>query len=164
VDPLQFGNLRIHLWAMLERIHEAWSISGLVEPVLLIEGSCQTSSFAGESIAAELMKPVTLLAGDWAIAHPEAFECAATEAFKFDKEGLYRELGVLRESLICSAQAIESITSEALSENSARLREFSQKMRSMAFDVPAMQKITQAISYPDEDPSELIDLLHSGAI
>ena len=63
VDPLQFGNLRIHLWAMLERIHEAWSISGLVEPVLLIEGSCQTSSFAGESIAAELMKPVTLLAG-----------------------------------------------------------------------------------------------------
>ena len=72
----------------------------------------------------------------------------------------YRELGVLRESLICSAQAIESITSEALSENSARLREFSQKMRSMAFDVPAMQKITQAISYPDEDPSELIDLLH----
>src|ERR1700674_5067001 len=90
VDPLQFGNLRIHLWAMLERIHEAWSISGLVEPVLLIEGSCQTSSCAGESIAAELMKPVTLLAGDWAIAHPEAFECAATEAFKFDKEGLPR--------------------------------------------------------------------------
>jgi transcriptional regulator with XRE-family HTH domain len=161
VEPLQFGDRRIHLWAMLERIHEVWSISGIVEPVLhLIDGPGHTSSIAGESIAGELMKPVTLLAAEWAGAHPEAFECAAAEAFKFDKEGLFRELGVLRESLTCAAQAIESITSEAPSENSARLREYSQKMRSMAFEVPSMQKITEAISHPDEDPSQLTDLLH----
>jgi transcriptional regulator with XRE-family HTH domain len=105
------------------------------------------------------MKSVTLLAGEWAVAHPEAFECAAAEAFEFDKEGLYRELGALRESLACSARAMESITSEAPSKNSARLSEYSKKMRSMSFDVPAMQTIMQAISYPDEDPSKLTDLL-----
>jgi transcriptional regulator with XRE-family HTH domain len=161
LEPLQCGDVRIHLWAMFERIHETWGISGVVEPMLhLIDGSGETSSIAGGSIAAELMKSVTILAGEWAVAHPEAFECAAAEAFEFDKEGLYRELGALRESLTCSAQAIESITSEAASEHSARLREYSQKLRSMSFDVPAMQKITQAISYPDEDPSKPTDLLH----
>ena len=159
--PLQFADVRIHLWSMLERIQGIWGISGLVEPVVhQVNSSGYTSSIADESIAAELMKSVTLLAGEWAVGHPEAFECAAAEAFEFDKEGLYRELGALRESLACSARAIESITSEAPSKNSARLSEYSKKMRSMSFDVPAMQTITQAISYPDEDPSKLTDLLH----
>jgi transcriptional regulator with XRE-family HTH domain len=167
VEPLQFADVTIHMWIMLERIHETWGISGVVEPLLhLTDGSGHTSSIVDESIAAELMKSVTLLAGEWAVAHPEAFECAAAEAFKFDKEGLYRELGALRESLTCSAQAIESITSEAPSERSARLREYSQKMRSMAFDVPVMQEMTQAISYPGEDPgqpTELLRLVSRGA-
>jgi transcriptional regulator with XRE-family HTH domain len=70
-------------------------------------------------------------------------------------------LGALRESLTCSAQAIESITSEARSKDGARLREYSQKMRSMAFEVPAMQKITQAILYPEEERSQPMDLPHS---
>jgi transcriptional regulator with XRE-family HTH domain len=163
VEPLQFGDLTIHLWAMLERRREAWGISAMVEPVLM-EGSGHTLSIAGESTAAELMKSITLLAGEWADAHPEAFECAAAEAFQFDKEGLYRELGTLRESLTCSALAIESITSEAPSEDSTRLREYSQKIRSVAFDVPAMQKITLAISHPDEDPSQPTELLHLASL
>jgi transcriptional regulator with XRE-family HTH domain len=164
IEPLRFGDAKIHLWAMLERIHEMWGIAGVVEPVLqLIDGAGHMSSIANESISAELMKSVTLLAGQWAVAHPEAFECAAAEAFQFDKEGLYRELGALIESLTCSAQAIESITSETRSRDGARLREYSQKMRSMAFEVPAMQKITQAIAYPDENPSLPADLLHSAS-
>ena len=86
-------------------IQGIWGISGLVEPVVhQVNSSGYTSSIADESIAAELMKSVTLLAGEWAVGHPEAFECAAAEAFEFDKEGLYRELGALRESLACSAR------------------------------------------------------------
>lgn len=161
VEPLQFCGFTIHLWAMLERIHETWGVSGVVEPLLhQIDGFGHTASIADESIAAELMKCVTLMAGEWAVAHPEAFECAAAQGFQFDREGLRRELGALRESLTCSAQAIESITSEAPSEHSARLREYSQKMRSMALDVPAMQRITQAISYPGENPSLPTERLH----
>jgi transcriptional regulator with XRE-family HTH domain len=97
------------------------------------------------------MKSVASLAGAWALANPQDFERAAAGAFEFDKEGLRRELGALRESLTCSAQAIESITSEALLENSARLREYSRRMWKMASDVPAMQEIAQTISYPAED-------------
>jgi transcriptional regulator with XRE-family HTH domain len=160
-EPLQFGGNKIHLWAMLEQLRQTWGVSGAVEPLLhMIDGSGRASSIVGASIAAELLKSVTLLAGDWAVAHPEAFECAAARSIEFDKEGLYRELESLKESLTCSAQAIESITSEATSEQSARLREYSQKMRRMAFDVPLMQKVTQAISYPSEDPSLKTELLH----
>src|ERR1700719_5188020 len=125
---------------MLERIQGIWGISGLIEPVVhQVNSSGYTSSIADESIAAELMKSVTLLAGEWAVGHPEAFECAAAGAFEFDKEGLHRELGALRESLTCSARAIESITSAAPAGKSGRLHEYSQKMRAMASDVPLMQ-------------------------
>jgi hypothetical protein len=128
VAPLQFAAVRIHLWSLLERIHGTWGISGLVEPAVhQINSPGYTLSIADESIAAKLMKSVTLLAGEWAAGHPEAFEYAAAEAFEFDREGLYRELGALRESLTRSARAIESITSEAPSKNSARLREYSKK-------------------------------------
>jgi transcriptional regulator with XRE-family HTH domain len=155
VEPLCYGDVTIHLWAMLERRGETWRVSGLVEPLLhLTNGSGHPSSIPSESILAELMKPVTLLAGEWASAHPEAFEYAAVSAFKSDQEGLYRELGALRESLNCSAQAIESITSEVPSDHSARLREYSRKIRSIARDVPTMQKIAQAICYPGETPSQ----------
>src|SRR6267378_4500212 len=34
VEPLHFGDLKIHLWAMLERMHETWGISGTIAPVL----------------------------------------------------------------------------------------------------------------------------------
>jgi hypothetical protein len=153
VEPLQFGDLKIHLWAILERIHETWEVSGTIAPVLhLIDRFGRRSLIARESIPTELIKSVTSLAGEWAVARPEVFEGAAAAAFEFDKVGLERELGALSESLTCSAQAIESITSEASSENTGQLRKYSQKLRSMAFDVPAMQKIARAISYPDKDP------------
>jgi len=154
VDPLQCGDLKIHLWAMLERVRGAWCISGAVAPVLhLIDRFGHRSLMARESIPAELLKSTALLAGEWALARPEIFECAAAAAFEYDRDGLDRELGALTESLTCSAQVIESITSEASSENSARLRKYSQRLRNMAFDVPAMLKIARAISYLDEDPS-----------
>jgi transcriptional regulator with XRE-family HTH domain len=160
VEPLQFGDVAIHLWAMLERGHETWRISGVVEPLLdLVDGFGLSSSIAGEPAGIELLKSVLTLAGEWAGTHPEAFERAAAEAFKSDKEGLSRELGALRESLTCSAQAIESITAEAPSAHSGGLRVYSQNMRTMASDVPAMQKITQAISFPREDSSRPTNLL-----
>jgi hypothetical protein len=153
VEPLQFGDLKIHLWAMLERISETWRVSSAIAPVLhLIDRFGHRSLIARESIPAELLKSTALLAGEWALARPEIFEGAAATAFEYDREGLDRELGALTESLTCSAQAIESITSEASSESSARLRKYSQRLRNMAFDVPAMQKIARAISYLDEDP------------
>ena len=161
VEPLQFGDLRIHLWALLELTHETWDVSDIVAPVLrLIGQSTHTSSIAGESVRSEVMKSVAALAGAWALAHPEAFERAAAGAFEFDKAGLRRELGALRESLTCSAQAIESITSVALSENSTQLREYSQKMRKLASDMPAMQEIAQRISYPNEGTRLPTELLH----
>jgi hypothetical protein len=155
VEPLHFGDLKIHLWAMLERMHETWGISDAIAPVLhLIDRSGRRSLIAPESIPAEMIKSATSLAGEWAVAHPEVFECAAAAAFEFDKEGLERELEALSESLTCSARAIESIISEASSESSARLRKYSQRLRSMAFEVPAMQKIARAASYLDKDPSQ----------
>src|ERR1700719_3763525 len=52
VAPLQFADVRIHLWSLLERIHGTWGISDVVEPVLhLIDRSGSTSSIADESIA-----------------------------------------------------------------------------------------------------------------
>jgi hypothetical protein len=119
---------------------------------------------ARESIPAELIKSVTSLAGKWALAHPELFEDAAATAFECDKEGLHRELGALSESLTCSALAVESIISEASSENSARLRKYSQQLRGMAFEVPAMQKIAQAISYLDKEPIRPTKLLRLAPI
>ena len=74
--PLQFADVRIHLWSMLERIQGIWGISGLVEPVVhQVNSSGYTSSIADESIAAELMKSVTLLAGEWAVGHPDYDGC-----------------------------------------------------------------------------------------
>ena len=161
-EPLQFGDLRFHLWALLELTHETWGVSEVVAPVLRLVGeSAHSSSIAGESVRAEVIKSVAALAGEWALAHPEAFECAAAGTFEFDQEGLDRELGALRESLTCSAHAVEAIASAALSENSARLREYSQKMRKMASDVPVIQEIAQRISYPDEPPRRASNLLHS---
>jgi DNA-binding XRE family transcriptional regulator len=161
VEPLQFRGAVIHLWAMLERMHDAWGVSGVIPPLLHVSvESGHGSSIAAEPIAAELLKSVTLLAGQWAIAHPEAFEVAAAHAFKFDQDALCRELGALSESLTCAAQVTESITSEALSGNSVRLREFSQKMRSMAFEMPTIQKIMQAVSYRGEDPGLPKELFH----
>jgi hypothetical protein len=68
--------------------------------------------------------------------------------FESDKEGLYSELGALRESLNRSAQAIESITSEAESAHSARPREYSQKMRRMASNVPACRNSRRQFHLP----------------
>jgi hypothetical protein len=166
VEPLQFGDLKIHLWAMLERIHETWSISGTIAPVLhLIDRFGRRSLIARESTPAELIKSVSSLAGEWAVARPEVFECAAAVAFEYDKEGLDRELGALSESLTCSAQAVESIISEASSEeNSARLRKYSQQLRGMAFEVPAIQRIARASSYLDKEPSRPAKLLHLAPI
>jgi hypothetical protein len=165
VEPLQFGDLKIHLWAMLERINETWNISSTIAPVLhLIDRFGHRSLIARESIPAELIRSTTLLAGEWGVARPEVFERAAAAVFEYDKEGLERELGALSESLTCSARAIESITSEASSESSARLREYSQRLRSMALDVPAMQKIARAISYFDKDPSRPTKLLRIAPI
>ncbi len=165
VEPLQFGDLKIHLWAMLERIHETWNISSTIAPVLhLIDRFGRRSLIARESIPAELLKSTTSLAGEWAEGRREIFECAAEAAFEYDKEGLDRELGALSASLTCSAQAIESIISEASSESSARLRKYSQRLRSMAFDVPAMQKIARTISYLDKDSSRPTKLLRIAPI
>jgi hypothetical protein len=165
VEPLHFGDLKIHLWAMLERMHETWGISDAIAPVLhLIDRFGRRSLIAPESIPAELLKSATSLAGEWAVARPEVFECAAAAAFEYDKEGLDRELGALSESLTCSAQAVESIISEASSENSARLRKYSQKLRSMALEVPGMQKAARAISYLDTDPSRPPKALHVAPI
>jgi transcriptional regulator with XRE-family HTH domain len=151
-EPFQFGGNTILLWAMIERKHRTWSVSRVIEPLLqMIDGSGHISSIAGESVAAELLKSVSLLAGEWAEGHPEAFECAAAAAFKYDLEGLNRELGALRESLTCSALAIESITAQAPSEHSARLRAYSRNMRTMAFEVPAMQQTIQALSDRGEE-------------
>jgi len=165
VEPLQCGDRKIHLWAMLERIHETWNISSTIVPVLyLIDRFGRRSLIARESVPAELLESVTSLAGEWAVARPEIFECTAIAAFEYDKVGLDRELGALSESLTCSAQAIESITSEASSEGSARLRQYAQKLRSMAFDLPAMQKIARAISYLEKDPSQPPKLLRIAPI
>jgi transcriptional regulator with XRE-family HTH domain len=152
IEPLLIGVVRIHLWAMLQRSDKLWLVSPLAEPMLrLADGSGDMSAIADKSVAAELMKTITPLASDWAARHPEAFECAAAESFELDKQGLDRELVALKESLTCSAHAIDSITSEAPSENNARLREYSQTMRSMAFDVPVVRKMTRAISYSGKD-------------
>jgi hypothetical protein len=165
VEPLQFGDLKIHLWAILERIHETWEVSGTIAPVLhLIDRFGRRSLIARESIPTELIKSATSLAGEWAVARPEVFEGAAAAAFEFDKVGLERELEALSESLTCSARAIESIISEASSENSARLRKYSQKLRSMALEVPGMQKAARAISYLDTDPSRPPKALHVAPI
>ncbi|MBF6570354.1 MAG: helix-turn-helix transcriptional regulator [Candidatus Binataceae bacterium] len=150
VEPLRLRRVTMHLWVLLERTNGTWDVSSLVDPVLhLIDSSGHTSSIAGESIAAEVIESVTATAGKWAGAHPEAFECAALEAFRYDREGLCRELRTLRESLTCSAQAIESISWADPSGNSARLREYSQKMRSMASEVPTIQEIARAV--PDSE-------------
>jgi hypothetical protein len=165
VEPLHFGDLKIHLWAMLERMQETWGISDAIAPVLhLIDRFGHRTLIAPESIPAELLKSATSLAGEWAVARPEVFECAAAAAFEYDKEGLDRELGALSESLTCSAQAVESVISEASSENSARLRKYSQKLRSMALEVPGMQKAARAISYLDTDPSRPPKALHVAPI
>jgi hypothetical protein len=154
MEPLQYGDLKIHLWAMLERIHDTWNISRTIAPVVhLIDRFGRRSLIARESIPAELLKSTTSLAGEWAVARPEIFECAAAAAFEYDKAGVEHELRALSESLTCSAEAIESIISEPSSESGARLRKYSQKLRSIAFDLPAIQKIAQTISYLDKDSS-----------
>ena len=96
VEPLQYGDLKIHLWAMLERIHETWNISSTIVPVVhLIDGFGRRSLIGRESIPAELLKSTASLAGEWAVARPEIFECAAAAAFEYDTEGVERELVAL---------------------------------------------------------------------
>src|SRR6266403_3163990 len=74
VDPLQCGDLKIHLWAILERVRGAWGISDAVAPVLhLIDRFGNVSLIARESIPAELVKSVSSLAGEWALGRPEIF-------------------------------------------------------------------------------------------
>ena len=161
-EPLRFGDLRIHLWVLFEQTGGIWTVSQVAAPVLRLAGrSAPTSPMLGESIRAEIMKTVAALAGEWAFAHPEAFACAAAEAFELDKEGLHRELGSLKESLTSSAHAMESIRSMASAESDARLREYLHRMRQMASDVPAMQEIARKIAYPEERsrlPNELLRL------
>ena len=111
----------------------------------MIDGSGRISSIAGESIATELLKSVSSLAGEWAEDIP-SFRSSAATAFKYDLEVLNRELAALRESLTCSALAIESITAEAPLEHSAPCAHIHKNLRNMAFDVPAMQQIMQTLS------------------
>jgi transcriptional regulator with XRE-family HTH domain len=159
IEPLQIDGVRVHLWAMLQRTDGLWLVSPLAEPMLrMSDSSGDLSAIADKSVATELIKSITLSAGEWAAAHPEALERAAAESFELDKEGLDRELAALKESLTCSAQAIDSITSEAPSQNSTRLLEYSQTMRRVAFDVPAMRKLTRAISHPGKDPGQRTSL------
>src|ERR1019366_5544762 len=130
VDPLQFSDLRIHLWALLELKHETWGVSDVAAPVLRLIGQpAHRPSIAGASVQSAVLNSVTGRAGTWALAHPGGFECAAAGAFEFDKEGLHRELGALRESLTCSARAIESITSAARSAESARMPDYFPNIR-----------------------------------
>jgi hypothetical protein len=69
VEPLHCGDLKIHLWAMLERIHETWNISSAIVPVLhLIDRFGRRSLIARESIPAELLESTTSLAREWALA------------------------------------------------------------------------------------------------
>jgi hypothetical protein len=160
VEPLQCGDLKIHLWAMLERINENWNVCSTIAPVLhSIDRFGDRSLIARESIPAELLKSTASLAGEWALAQPEVFECAAAAAFECDKQGLDRELGALSESLTCTVQAVESLISEASSEDSARLRKYSQRLRSMAFEVPAMLRVAWAMADFDKDPSRLANPL-----
>jgi len=165
VEPLQFGDRKIHLWAMLERAHETWSLSSTIVPVLhWIDRFGRRSLIARESIPAELIKSVSSLAGKWALARPEVFDHAAAMSFEYDKESLDRELGALSESLMCSAQAVELIISEASSENSAQLRQYSQRLRSMAFELPAMKKIARTIAYHEKGSSRPTKLLRIAPI
>jgi len=161
-EALRFGNLRIDLWALFEQTGGTWAVSAVAAPVLRLAGrSAPTSSMVDASIRAEIIKTVADLAGAWARAHPEAFACAGAEAFEFDKEGVHRELDTLKESLTSSALAIESVRSMASPERGLRLREYSQRMRQMASDVPAMQEVALTIAYPEERsrlPSELFRL------
>jgi len=165
VEPIQCEDLKFHLWAMLERIHETWSISSTFAPILhLIDGFENRTLIAPESIPAELMISVSSLAGKWALARPEVFDRAAAAAFENDKEGLDRELGALSESLTCSTQAIESIISQGSSVNSDRLREYSQRLRRMALEVPAMQKLARKITYPHKESGRPLKLLRIAAV
>ena len=88
VEPLQYGDLKIHLWAMLERIHETWNISSAIVPVVHL-----IDRFGRRSLI--LLKSTASLAGEWAVARPEIFECAAAAAFEYDTEGVERELVAL---------------------------------------------------------------------
>jgi hypothetical protein len=89
VDPLQFSDLWIHFWALLELKHGAWGDSDAAAPVLRLIGQpAQRPSSAGATVQSAVLKSVTTLAGQWALEHPEAFECAAAGAFEFDKEAL----------------------------------------------------------------------------
>lgn len=162
VEALRYAELRVHLWALFERTARIWAVSAVAAPVLRVEHkSALRTSILSEPNRAKIMKSVTELAAEWAQAHPEAFECAGAESFEFDKEGLHRELGALRESLTSSAYAIESIRSMASPESGARLREYLNQMRKMASEVPAMQEIARRIAYPEDGarlPTELLRL------
>jgi transcriptional regulator with XRE-family HTH domain len=165
-EPLRYGNLMIDLWALFEQTGGTWAVSEVATPVLSLAGrSALRSSMLGASIRSEIIKTVAELAGEWAVAHPEAFACAGAEAFELDKEGLHRELGTLKESLTSSAHAIDSMRSMASPESDARLREYLDRMRKMASDVPAMQEIARRIAYPEERahlPDELLRLAFDG--
>src|SRR6266446_2697382 len=98
IEPLQIDGVRVHLWAMLQRTDGLWLVSPLAEPMLrMSDSSGDLSAIADKSVATELIKSITLSAGEWAATHPEALERAAAESFELDKEGLDRELAALKE-------------------------------------------------------------------
>jgi transcriptional regulator with XRE-family HTH domain len=159
-EPLRCGDRKIELWALFEQTGGTWAVSEIAAPVLCLTGrAVLTSSRLRESLQATILTTIAALAGEWARAHPEAFACAAAEAFEFDREGLHRELGKLREALTSSAHAIESIRSLASPEGGIRLRECWQWMRKMAAEVPAMHEIARTVAYPEERSRLPLELL-----
>ena len=165
IEPLQFSGDIFHLWGLIERIRGTWRVSEIAGPLVhRINRESRTTSIAGEAETADLMSVIITVAGDWAASHPAALESAAARAFEFDREGLCRELEALRESLSCSAQAIDSITSGSTSRDGARLREFSQRMRRMALEMPAMQKFATDVRYRSASPNLRNELPHPGSL
>jgi hypothetical protein len=65
MEPVQFGDLRIHLWALLELTHAIWGLSDVVAPVSRLIGQSEdTSSIAVESVRSDVMKSVASLADE----------------------------------------------------------------------------------------------------
>jgi len=162
LNPLNICGTAVHVWVILERICGVWGVSGygwsgvyLAGPAGLIPaaGASEGLVAADEASTREALSQIVPAVAKWAASHPEAFEHAARQAFKLDKEGLWHELEDLRESLHCAAEAVESLASEAHPDDSLRLREHSRAMRGVARSMPALRKLTHGVLYAGQ-PAE----------
>jgi len=165
-NALNVCGTAVHIWVILERIGGVWGVSGyewpgvyLAEPTGLIPaaGAPEALVPADEALTREALNRIIPPVAKWAASHPEAFEHAAQEAFKLDKEGLWHELEELRESLHCAAEAVEFLASEANPDDSLRLREHSRAMRGVAHSMPALRKLARGVLYagqPADRPAQ----------